>query len=156
GDMHGSAVAVEPATGQVLAMVSLPGFDPNLFVNGISHADYRRLMDDPARPLFNRNVLGGGPPGSTIKPFVALAGGDSGRRTLDSRGRPTGEFFSPGQLRGYRDATRAGGWVDLRDSISRSINYYYYQLAYEMGIERCAGFMRRYGFGQPTGIELVG
>src|SRR5690606_2967171 len=63
GEMHGSAVAVDPRTGEVLGMVSLPGFDPNLFVNGISHADYRRLMDDPARPLFNRNVLGGGPPG---------------------------------------------------------------------------------------------
>src|SRR5690554_1273 len=156
GDMHGSAVAVDPATGQVLAMVSLPSFDPNLFVNGISHVDYRRLMDDPARPLFNRNVLGGGPPGSTIKPFVALAGVDSGLRTPEWRVFSTGEFFIPGQRRGYRDATRAGGWVDLRDSISRSINYYYYQLAHEMGIERFAGFMRRYGFGQGTGIELVG
>ena len=156
GDMHGSAVAVEPATGQVLAMVSLPSFDPNLFVNGISHADYRRLMGDPARPLFNRNVLGGGPPGSTIKPFVALAGLDSGLRTPEWRVFSTGEFFLPGQRRGYRDAGPGGGWVDLRDSISRSINYYYYQLAHEMGIERFSGFMRRYGFGQQTGIELVG
>ena len=156
GEMHGSAVAVEPASGQVLAMVSLPSFDPNLFVNGISHADYRGLMDDPARPLFNRNVLGGGPPGSTIKPFVALAGVDSGLRTPERRVFSTGEFFIPGQRRGYRDATRAGGWVDLRDSISRSVNYYYYQLAHEMGIDAFAGFMGRYGFGQPTGIELVG
>ncbi len=156
GDMHGSAVAVEPATGQVLGMVSLPSFDPNLFVNGISHADYRRLMDDPARPLFNRNVLGGGPPGSTIKPFVALAGVDSGLRTPESRVFSTGEFFIPGQRRGYRDAGSGGGWVDLRDSISRSINYYYYDLAYEMGIDRLAEFMRRYGFGEPTGLELVG
>lgn len=156
GEMHGSAVAVEPATGQVLGMVSLPSFDPNLFVNGISHADYRRLMDDPARPLFNRNVLGGGPPGSTIKPFVALAGVDSGLRTPQSRVFSTGEFFIPGQRRGYRDAGSGGGWVDLRDSISRSINYYYYDLAYEMGIDRFAEFMRRYGFGEPTGVELVG
>ena len=156
GDMHGSAVAVEPATGQVLGMVSLPSFDPNLFVNGISHVDYRRLMDDPARPLFNRNVLGGGPPGSTIKPFVALAGLDSGLRTPEWRVFSTGEFFLPGQRRGYRDAGPGGGWVDLRDSISRSINYYYYQLAHEMGIDRFAGFMRQYGFGQQTGIELVG
>ena len=156
GELHGSAVAVEPATGQVLGMVSLPSFDPNLFVNGISHADYRRLMDDPARPLFNRNVLGGGPPGSTIKPFVALAGVDSGLRTPESRVFSTGEFFIPGQRRGYRDAGSGGGWVDLRDSISRSINYYYYDLAYEMGIDRFADFMRRYGFGEPTGVELVG
>lgn len=156
GELHGSAVAVEPATGEVLGMVSLPSFDANLFVNGISHADYRRLMDDPARPLFNRNVLGGGPPGSTIKPLVALAGVDSGLRTPEWRVYSTGEFFIPGQRRGYRDAARGGGWVDLRDSISRSINYYYYQLAYEMGIARFDAYMRRYGFGEPTGIDLVG
>ncbi len=156
GEMHGSAVAVDPATGEVLGMVSLPSYDPNLFVNGISTADYRRLMDDPARPLFNRNVLGGGPPGSTIKPFVALAGVDSGLRTPESRIFSTGEFFIPGQRRGYRDASRGGGWVDLRDSISRSINYYYYKLAYDMGIARFDQYMARYGFGQPTGIDLLG
>ncbi|HST44036.1 MAG TPA: penicillin-binding protein 2 [Luteimonas sp.] len=156
GDLHGSAVAVDPATGQVLAMVSLPSYDPNLFVNGISSTDYRALMDDVARPLFNRNVLGGGPPGSTIKPFVALAGVDSGLRTPDTRVFSTGEFFIPGQRRGYRDAGRGGGWVDLRDSISRSINYYYYKLAYDMGIARFDQYMTRYGFGQPTGIDLIG
>ncbi|MBJ6981610.1 penicillin-binding protein 2 [Luteimonas sp. MC1572] len=156
GGLHGSAVAVEPATGQVLAMVSLPSYDPNLFVNGIANVDYRRLMDDPARPLFNRNVLGGGPPGSTIKPFVALAGVDSGVRTPESQVFSTGEFFIPGQSRGYRDAGAGGGWVDLRDSISRSINYYYYKLAYDMGIARFATYMARYGFGQPTGIDLTG
>ncbi|GGJ97961.1 penicillin-binding protein 2 [Luteimonas terricola] len=156
GEMHGSAVAVDPATGQVLAMVSLPGYDPNLFVNGISTTDYRTLMDDPARPLFNRNVLGGGPLGSIVKPFAALAGLDSGLRTPESRVFSTGEFFIPGQSRGYRDAGRAAGWVDLRDSISRSINYYYYKLAYDMGIDRFAEYMHRYGFGEPTGIDLTG
>ncbi len=156
GEMQGSAVAVDPATGQVLAMVSLPSYDPNLFVNGISNTDYRALMDDPARPLFNRNVLGGGPPGSIVKPFVALAGVDSGLRTPESRVFSTGEFFIPGQSRGYRDAGRGGGWVDLRDSISRSINYYYYKLAYDMGIDRLAEYMHRYGFGEPTGIDLTG
>ncbi|NLA66799.1 MAG: penicillin-binding protein 2 [Gammaproteobacteria bacterium] len=156
GEMHGSAVAVDPKTGQVLAMVSLPSYDPNLFVNGISSTDYRALMDDPARPLFNRNVLGGGPPGSIVKPFVALAGLDSGLRTPESRVFSTGEFFIPGQSRGYRDAGPAAGWVDLRDSISRSINYYYYKLAYDMGIDRLAEYMHRYGFGEPTGIDLTG
>ena len=156
GEMQGSAVAVDPATGQVLAMVSLPSYDPNLFVNGISSSDYRTLMDDPARPLFNRNVLGGGPPGSIIKPFVALAGLDSGLRTPETRIFSTGEFFIPGQRRGYRDAGRAAGWVDLRDSISRSINYYYYKLAYDMGIDRLAEYMHRYGFGEPSGIDLTG
>jgi penicillin-binding protein 2 len=156
GGLHGSAVAVDPATGEVLAMVSLPSYDPNLFVNGISSADYRRLVDDPARPLFNRNVLGGGPPGSTIKPFVALAGLDSGLRTPETRVFSTGEFHIPGQRRGYRDAHGGAGWVDLRDSISRSVNYYYYKLAYDMGVARLDRYMREYGFGEPTGLDLVG
>ncbi|GAA4854999.1 penicillin-binding protein 2 [Luteimonas vadosa] len=156
GELHGSAVAVDPRNGEVLAMVSLPSYDANLFVNGISSADYRRLVDDPSRPMFNRNVLGGGPPGSTVKPFVALAGLDSGLRTPESRVFSTGEFRIPGQRRGYRDAHGGGGWVDLRDSISRSVNYYYYKLAYDMGIERLDRYMRRYGFAQPSGIDLVG
>jgi len=143
GQMHGAAVAVDPRSGQILGMVSLPSFDANVFVNGISHQDYQALMNDPARPLFNRNVLGGGPPGSTIKPFIALAGLDSGVRTPESSVFSTGEFFIPGQKRGYRDATGGAGWTDLRDSIARSINYYYYQLAYEMGITRLETAMAR-------------
>lgn len=156
GDRDGSAVAVDPRTGEVLAMVSLPSYDANLFVNGISHADYQRLTTDPSRPLFNRNVLGGGPPGSTIKPLVALAGLDSGLRTPEYRVFSTGEFRIPGQSRGYRDSSAGAGWTDLRRSISLSINYYYYQLAYQMGIARFAEYMRRYGFGERTGIDLAG
>jgi len=156
GDMHGAAVAVDPRSGHILGMVSLPSFDANLFVNGISHEDYRALMDDPARPLFNRNVLGGGPPGSTIKPFVALAGLDSGLRTPESSVFSTGEFFIPGQKRGYRDASGGAGWTDLRDSIARSVNYYYYKLAWDMGITRFDAAMERYGFGQRTGIDMIG
>jgi penicillin-binding protein 2 len=156
GEHDGSAVAVDPRTGEVLAMVSLPGYDTNLFVNGISHTDYNALTGNPSRPLFNRNVLGGGPPGSTIKPMLALAGLDSGLRTPEDRVFSTGEFHIPGQARGYRDASRGAGWVDLRSSISRSVNYYYYKLAYEMGIARFDEYMRRYGFGEKTGIDLVG
>ena len=157
GDMEGSAVAVHPDTGEVLAMVSLPSFDPNLFVNGISHADYRALMDNPSKPLFNRNVLGGGPPGSTIKPFVALAGLQSGLRTPQDRTLSTGEFFIRGQRRGYRDSHRGGhGWVDLAASIAQSVNTYYYKLALELGIERFDALMLGLGFGKPTGIDLIG
>lgn len=156
GDKDGSAVAVDPRTGEVLAMVSLPGYDANLFVNGISHADYQRLTTDPSRPLFNRNVLGGGPPGSTVKPLIALAGVDSGLRTPESRVFSTGEFRIPGQRRGYRDAHGGAGWTDLRKSISESVNYYYYHLAYQMGIARLAEYMGRYGFGEKTGIDLAG
>lgn len=157
GDADGSAVAVDPKTGQVLAMVSLPSYDTNLFVNGISHADYNALIDNPSRPLFNRNVLGGGPPGSTVKPMVALAGVDSGLRTPSDRTFSSGEFHIPGQSRGYRDAHAGGhGWVDLRESIAQSANTYYYKLAYEMGIDTLARYMHRYGFGEKTGIDLAG
>jgi len=156
GDMDGSAVAIDPRTGEVLAMVSLPGYDTNLFVNGISHVDYRTLMDAPSRPLFNRNVLGGGPPGSTVKPLIALAGLDSGLRTPDSKVFSTGTFYIPGQRRGWRDAHGGAGWTDLRKSISQSVNFYYYKLAYEMGIQRFDEYMYRYGFGAKTGIDLAG
>ncbi|MBX9400372.1 penicillin-binding protein 2 [Lysobacter sp. BMK333-48F3] len=157
GEMDGSAVAVDPRTGEVLGMVSLPSYDTNLFVNGISSADYKRLNEAPSRPQFNRNVLGGGPPGSTMKPFVALAGLDSGLRRAEDRTLSTGEFHIPGQKRGYRDSHGGGhGWVDLRESIAQSVNTYYYKLALEMGIARFDQYMLRYGFGQQTGIDLAG
>ena len=157
GDLDGSAVAMDPRTGEILAMVSLPGYDPNLFVNGISHADYKALIDNPSRPLFNRNVLGGGPPGSTVKPLIGLAGLESGLRKPEDTVYSTGEFHIPGQRgRGWRDAHGGAGLTDLRKSIAASVNYYYYKLAYEMGIERFDHYMRKYGFGAPTGIDLVG
>jgi penicillin-binding protein 2 len=156
GDMDGSAVAMDPRTGEILGMVSLPGYDTNMFVNGISSADYRALMDNPSRPLFNRNVLGGGPPGSTVKPLIALAGLDSGLRTPEYKVFSTGTFYIPGQKRGWRDAHGGAGWTDLRKSISQSVNFYYYKLVYEMGIARFDQYMRKYGFGEPTGIDLAG
>jgi penicillin-binding protein 2 len=157
GEMTGSAVAVDPRTGQVLAMVSLPAFDTNLFVNGISTKDYAALSTDPSQPLFNRNVRGGTPPGSTIKPFVALAGLEAGIRKPEDTIYSSGEFFIPGQRRGYRDAHRGGhGTVDMTASIAESVNTYYYRLALDLGIKRFDDYMRRYGFGEPTGIDLIG
>ena len=157
GEHEGNAVAIDPDTGEILAMVSLPSYDPNLFVNGISHADYAALTGNPSRPLFNRNVLGGGPPGSTIKPFIGLAGLDSGLRTPEDKVLSTGEFFIPGQKRGYRDSHAGGhGWTDLVKSISDSVNTYYYRLALDMGIGLLDDYMRHDGFGQPSGIDLVG
>jgi len=156
GDMDGSAIAMDPRTGEILAMVSLPGYDTNLFVNGISNVDYRALMDNPSRPLFNRNVLGGGPPGSTVKPLIGLAGLDSGLRTPEYKVFSTGTFYIPGQKRGWRDAHGGAGWTDLRKSIAASVNFYYYKLAYDMGIERFDEYMRKYGFGDKTGIDLAG
>jgi penicillin-binding protein 2 len=157
GELTGSAVAVDPNTGGVLAMVSLPSFNTNLFVNGISTADYAALSTNPSRPLFNRNVRGGTPPGSTIKPFVALAGLESGMRAPEDTIYSSGEFFIPGQRRGYRDSHAGGhGNVDMYASIAESVNTYYYKLAMDMGIAKFDAYMRRYGFGQPTGIDLVG
>ncbi len=156
-DKTGSAVAVDPNTGEVLAMVSLPSFDTNLFINGISSIDYKMLSTDPSQPLFNRNVRGGTPPGSTIKPFVALAGLESGLRKPEDSIYSSGEFFIPGQRRGYRDSHRGGhGMVNLYSSIAESANTYYYKLALDMGINKFDYYMRRYGFGQPTGIDLIG
>ena len=157
GSLEGSAVAMDPRSGEILAMVSLPAFDPNLFVNGISHADYRALLDNPSRPQFNRIVLGGVAPGSTLKPFVALAGVDSGMRTPEDKTLSTGMFYLPGQRRGYGDSHRGGhGWTDLRKSIYASVNTYYYKLAMDMGIARFDDYMARYGFGAPTGVDLAG
>ncbi len=157
GDLTGSAVAIDPRTGEVLAMVSLPSYDPNLFVNGISHVDYRRLMDDPARPLFNRNVLGGIAPGSTLKPLITLAGLDSGLRKPEDRVLSTGEFRLVGQRRGYRDSHTGGhGWTDARKAIADSVNTYYYRLSLDMGIRKFDEYLALYGFGAPTGIDLAG
>src|SRR3546814_13749903 len=104
GDHDGAAVAIDPDTGGILAIASLPSYDPNLFVNGLSSADYRALMDNPSRPLFNRNVLGGGPPGSTNKLLMALAGLESGLRRPAGRGCSTGEFQLPGTPRNRKRA----------------------------------------------------
>jgi penicillin-binding protein 2 len=157
GDRDGAAVAVDTRTGEVLAMVSLPQFNPNLFVNGISHKDYNALTTNMSRPLFDRNLHGGTPPGSTIKPFVGLAGLESGLRRPGDRILSTGTFRIRGAGRGFGDSHAGGhGWVDLKESIAQSVNTYYYQLALDMGVDRFDIYMDRYGFGRPTGIDLIG
>lgn len=157
GELEGTAIAVDPRTGEILAMASLPSYDPNLFVNGISHADFRRLNDSPSRPQFNRAVLGGVAPGSTIKPFLGLAGLDSGTRRAEDKTLSTGMFYIGGQRRGYGDSHRGGhGWTDLRKSIYESVNTYYYKLALDMGIAKVDEYLWRYGFGHPTGVDLSG
>ncbi len=157
GEYEGAAVALDPRSGEVLAMVSLPSYDPNLFVNGISHADFKALNDNPSRPQFNRLVLGGVAPGSTIKPLIGLAGLDSGVRRAEDKTLSRGMFYLPGVSRGWGDANRGGhGWTDLRKSIAQSVNTYYYQLGMDLGIERFDRYMGGYGFGHPTGIDLVG
>ncbi|MDR1076058.1 MAG: penicillin-binding protein 2 [Xanthomonadaceae bacterium] len=157
GGYEGSAIAIDPRTGEILAMVSLPSFDPNLFVNGISQREFDELNNNPSRPQYNRIVLGGVAPGSTIKPFMALAGLDSGVRRPEDRTLSTGMFYLPGQNRGWGDSHRGGhGWTDARKSIYASVNTYYYQLGLDMGIARVDEYLGRYGFGHPVGIDLVG
>ena len=155
GTLEGSGVAMDPRSGEILAMVSLPGFDPNLFVNGISHADYKALIENPSRPQFNRVVLGGVAPGSTIKPLTALAGLDSGLRKPEDKVLSTGVFRLPGMRgRGWLDGVH--GWTDARKSIYESVNTYYYDLALDMGVQRYDAYMAKYGFGRKTDIDLAG
>ncbi|MBQ4854837.1 penicillin-binding protein 2 [Rhodanobacter sp. B2A1Ga4] len=153
----GAAVAIDPRNGQVLAMVSVPTFDPNLFVNGIGQADYAALTNDPDKPLYNRALRGVYPPGSTVKPLVGLAGLETGLRTPQDTVVSTGVFYIPGQQRGYRDDQRGGvGRVDLVGAIEQSVNTYFYKLALDMGIDRFSAFMGKFGFGRPTGVDLIG
>jgi penicillin-binding protein 2 len=153
----GAAVAIDPRNGQVLAMVSVPTFDPNLFVNGISQADYSGLTTNPQKPLYNRALRGVYPPGSTIKPFLALGGLELGLRKPSDTVLSTGQFCLPGQKRCYRDDTRGGdGTVDMVTAIQKSTNTYFYKLALDMGIDRLSQWMSRFGFGQATGIDLLG
>jgi len=157
GDYRGALVALDPRNGGVLALVSRPGFDPNLFVDGIDTATWRELNDSIDRPLVNRALRGVYPPGSTIKPFVGLAGLELGlRRPGDSIVDP-GYFSLPGSTHRYRDWKKDGhGVVDLKRSIAVSCDTYYYGLARDMGIERMSGFLSRFGFGDKTGIDLDG
>jgi penicillin-binding protein 2 len=153
GDRRGALVAIEPKSGDVLAMVSQPGFDPNLFVDGIDMQTWQGLNEDPDLPLLNRPLRGTYPPGSTYKPFMALAALGTGARKPSDTLRDPG-YFMLGQHR-FRDSRRGGhGTVDLRKSIVVSSDTYYYKLAYELGVDRIHDFMKPWGFGQLTGIDL--
>ncbi len=154
---NGSVVVMKPHTGEVLAMVSLPAFDPNLFVHGISHKNYKRLRDSPDRPLFNRSIMGQYPPGSTVKPFVGLGGLENRSMGHKETINCTGHYLLPNDDRRYRDWKKTGhGLVDLNKSIEQSCDVYYYELSYRMGINRIHAFLHQFGFGEKTGIDLLG
>ncbi len=155
GGQPGAAVAIDPRNGQVLAMVSEPTFDPNLFVDGISHADYNALTSAPDKPLLNRALRGVYPPGSTVKPYLALGGLELGLRTPADTVLSTGTWCLPGTTFCRRDDRRGGfGTVNLRMAIMWSVNTYFYKLAVDMGIDRFSAWMSKFGFGKPTGIDL--
>lgn len=154
---QGAAVAVDPRSGEVLGMVSLPSYDPNPFVNGIGRQAYAALLNAPPRPLFNRVLQGGYEPGSTLKPFVGLAGLELGFRKPADTTFSSGAYRLPGQEREYRDWRRGGhGNVNLREALAQSVNTYFFKLAVDMGIDRMSGYIGKFGFGEPTGIDLIG
>ncbi len=153
GDRRGALVAIEPESGDVLAFVSMPTFDPNLFVDGIDVQSWQELNTNPDKPLLNRPLRGTYPPGSTYKPFMALAVSKSGVR------KPKETIFDPGYFalgkHRFRDSKPTGqGHVDLYRSIVVSSDTYYYGAAYEMGVDYIHDFMKPWGFGQLTGIDL--
>ena len=155
GERRGALVALEPSSGAVLAFVSRPGFDPNLFVDGIDPASWADLNGSPDRPLNNRAIAGVYPPGSTFKPYMALAALELGKRTPRSVIHDPGYFEFGG--RRFRDSKPGGhGTVDLYKSIVKSSDTFYYILANDLGIEAIAGFMKHFGFGARTGIDLEG
>ncbi|MCL4746183.1 MAG: penicillin-binding protein 2, partial [Burkholderiaceae bacterium] len=153
-DRRGALVAIEPASGEVLAMVSRPGYDPNLFVDGIDPQSWQALNEDPDKPLLNRALRGAYPPGSTYKPFMALAALTTGVRTPQTTIADPG-YFQLGNHR-FRDSRPEGhGSVDLHKSIVVSSDTYYYKAAYDMGVDAIHDFMKPWGFGQITGIDLL-
>lgn len=157
GDMTGSIVAVNPKNGEILAMVSKPGFNPNDFVNGISHKKYAELIESEEKPLFNRSIKGGYEPGSTIKPYIALAGLFYDKITPDYKMISKGYFQLENKPRKYHDWKEGGhGVVGIEDSLAQSVNTFYYSLAMKLGIDRIHEFLSRFKFGQLTHIELLG
>jgi penicillin-binding protein 2 len=157
GNRRGALVAIEPATGDVLAFVSKPGFDPNLFVEGIDAANWELLNESPDKPLLNRPLRGAYPPGSAIKPFLALSALTSGKRTPAQTIFDPGYFQIPGAAHRFRDSKPGGhGTVDLHKSIVVSCDTYYYILANETDIDDAARFMSQLGFGHKTGIDIEG
>lgn len=155
GDRRGALVAIEPSTGGILALVSMPNYDPNLFVDGIDTQSWKYLNESEDKPMVNRALNGAYPPGSTFKPFMALAALTYGKRT------PQQTIFDPGFYtfgnHTFRDDKKGGhGTVDMYRSIVESCDTYYYMLANDLGIDNIARFMGTFGFGSRTGIDIAG
>ncbi|OAI18942.1 penicillin-binding protein 2 [Methylomonas koyamae] len=156
-EYNGAAVAIEIKTGGVLVFASRPGFDPNPFVSGISAKDYKALKDSEDQPLYNRALRGLYPPGSTMKPFYALAGLEYGVIDYGHRLFCPGYYKLPNVDHKYRDWKKWGhGMVDMNEAITESCDVYFYDLAMALGIDKMSGFMHKFGFGEKSGIDLVG
>ncbi|HQQ63213.1 MAG TPA: penicillin-binding protein 2 [Pseudomonadales bacterium] len=155
---RGAVVAIDLDSGGVVTAVSNPSFDPNLFVTGINSHDYGALRDSPDTPLMNRMIQGTYPPGSTIKPLVALAGLENGFITPDYQIFDPGYFQLPGQEHKYRDWKKGGhgGGIDVHLAIAQSCDVFFYQLATRMGIDRIHDFLDPFNLGRTTGVDLTG
>jgi penicillin-binding protein 2 len=157
GNRRGALVAINPANGEVLALVSMPTFDPNLFVDGIDSENWKELNDSLDKPLINRTTNGTYPPGSTFKPFVAMAGLENDKRTPPFGISDPGFYMLPGSSHRYRDWKPEGhGHVDVQRAITVSCDTFFYGLAMDLGIDRLAGFLKHFGFGQKVGIDIHG
>jgi penicillin-binding protein 2 len=157
GDYRGALVAIDPTNGEVLAFVSKPGYDPNLFIDGIDTESWDELNNSPDVPLNNRALRGQYPPGSTIKPFMALAGLHFNKRAPTFNISDPGYYSLPGTSHQYRDWKSGGhGRVDLYKSIVISCDTYYYGLATELGIDNMHTFLDGFGFGKKTGLDMEG
>lgn len=155
GDLDGAVAAIDPSTGEVLALVSKPGFDPEPFVGGISTRLYRELLNDPARPLYNRALQGAYPPGSTIKPFMGYAGLHFDEANPSTHAVCSGTYYLPNAARKYRCHKRTGhGYVDFNSAMARSCDVFFYQLALGLGIDRIGEALGAFGFGRATGIDI--
>jgi penicillin-binding protein 2 len=156
-EYRGALVAIDPKTGEILALVSKPGFDPNLFVDGIDPQNWDALNNSPDKPLNNRALRGQYPPGSTIKPFMGLAGLEYKKRTPEYAISDPGFFSLAGVPHRYRDHKKDGhGMVNLHKAIVVSCDTYFYGLATELGIDAIHRYLTQFGFGQPTGIDIEG
>lgn len=154
---RGAVVALDPTNGEILALVSTPSFDPNLFAVGMSTAQYGELQDNLDRPLFNRAVRGTYPPGSTIKPMLSLAALETGATNLTRKTVCIGYFQLEGNEHRYRDWKPEGhGPVDLHDAIEQSCDVYFYQLGVDLGIDNMHDYLTRFGLGSATGVDVLG
>ena len=154
---RGALVALDPRTGEILALVSTPSFDPNLFAVGMTISQFRELQENPDRPLFNRAVTGAYPPGSTIKPMLALAALETGATNMTHKSFCRGYFQLPGDDHRYRDWKPQGhGPVDLHEAIAQSCDVYFYETSMELGIDALHEYLTRFGLGDRTGIDIGG
>lgn len=155
GKQKGAIVVLDPLDSSILAMVTNPAYDNNLFVGGISGSDYKALLEDEDRPLLSRATQGSYPPASTIKPFMAVAGLAEGKITQTSSIFDPGYWIVPGTTQRFRDWKKSGhGHTNINKAIVESSDTYFYQLAYDMGIDKMSEWMKMFGFGMPTGIDL--